>query len=103
MIVLKVDITVKPGTEAQCREIIRILHEHSRKESGCVQYVGHQSNEDPRHFLFYEVYKDKAALQAHRDAPYYWMAGWAPSWNRAAGNCIAPSTEISNFPSKFCV
>ena len=51
MIVLKVDITVKPGTEAQCREIIRILHEHSRKEPGCVQYVGHQSNEDPRHFL----------------------------------------------------
>ena len=71
MIVLKVDIVVKPGTEAQCREIIRILHEHSRKEPGCVQYVGHQSNEDPRHFLFYEVYKDQAALQAHRDAPYY--------------------------------
>ena len=71
MIVLKVDIVVKPGTEAQCREIIRILQEHTRKEPGCVQYVGHQSTEDPRHFLFYEVYKDQAALQAHRDAPYY--------------------------------
>lgn len=71
MIVLKVDMLVKPGTEAQCREIIHILQEHTRKEPGCVQYVGHQSIDDPRRFLFYEVYKDRAALQAHRDAPYY--------------------------------
>lgn len=71
MIVLKVDMLVKPGTEAQCREYIRVLHEHSRKEPGCVQYVGHQSLEDPRRFLFYEVYKDQAALQAHRDSPHF--------------------------------
>lgn len=71
MIVLKVDMVVKPGTEEKCREIIRILQEHSRKEPGCVQYVGHQSLDDSRHFLFYEVYKDQAALQAHRDAPYF--------------------------------
>jgi (4S)-4-hydroxy-5-phosphonooxypentane-2,3-dione isomerase len=71
MIVLKVDMVVKPGTEEQCKEYIRILQEHSRKEPGCVQYVGHQSTEDPRRFLFYEVYKDQAALQAHRDAPYF--------------------------------
>ncbi len=71
MIVLKVDMVVKPGTEAQCREYIRILQEHSRKEPGCVQYVGHQSTDDLRHFLFYEVYKDQAALQAHRDAAYF--------------------------------
>ncbi|HET9282810.1 MAG TPA: putative quinol monooxygenase [Candidatus Angelobacter sp.] len=71
MIVLKVDMMVKPGTEAQCREYIRILQEHSRKEPGCLMYVGHQSTEDPRKFLFYEQYKDEAALQAHRDAPYF--------------------------------
>lgn len=71
MIVLKVDMVVKPGTEATCRELIRILQEHSRKEPGCIQYVGHQSIEDPRRFFFYEVYKDEAALQAHRDAPYF--------------------------------
>jgi quinol monooxygenase YgiN len=71
MIVLKVDMVVKPGTEAQCRELILILQEHTRKEPGCVQYVGHQSIDDPCRFLFYEVYKDQAALQAHRDAPYY--------------------------------
>ncbi|HYX52408.1 MAG TPA: putative quinol monooxygenase [Candidatus Limnocylindrales bacterium] len=71
MIVLKVDMVVKPGEEEKCKELIRHLHEHSRKEPGCVQYAGHQSNENPRHFLFYEVYKDDAALQAHRDSPHF--------------------------------
>ena len=71
MIVLKVDMVVKPGAEEKCKELIRSLHEHSRKEPGCVQYVGHQSLEDPRRFLFYEVYKDQAALQAHRDSPHF--------------------------------
>ncbi len=71
MIVLKVDMLVKPGAEAKCKELIRIMQEHSRKERGCVQYVGHQSTEESRRFFFYEVYKDEAALQAHRDAPYF--------------------------------
>ncbi|HEX7286932.1 MAG TPA: putative quinol monooxygenase [Candidatus Angelobacter sp.] len=68
---LKVDMLVKPGAEARCLELIRIMQENSRKEPGCVQYVGHQSKEEPRRFFFYEVYKDEAALQAHRDAPYF--------------------------------
>jgi quinol monooxygenase YgiN len=34
MIVLKVDMLVKPGTEAKCREYIKVLQEHSRKEPG---------------------------------------------------------------------
>jgi len=71
MIVLKVDMLVKPGTEEQCREYIRILQEHSRREPGCVLYVGHQSTENPRKFLFYEQYKDEAALQAHRASAHF--------------------------------
>ncbi len=71
MIVLKVDMLVKPGTEEKCKEYIRILQEHSRREPGCLLYVGHQSTENPRKFLFYEQYKDQAALDAHRAAPYF--------------------------------
>jgi quinol monooxygenase YgiN len=71
MIVLKVDMLVKPGTEEKCREYIRILQEHSREETGCVLYIGHQSIEDPRKFLLYEQYRDEAALQAHRDSPHF--------------------------------
>jgi quinol monooxygenase YgiN len=71
MIILKVDMLVKPGTEEQCKEYIRLLQQHSRQEPGCLLYVGHQSVENPRKFLFYEQYKDQAALDAHRTAPYF--------------------------------
>ena len=71
MIVLKVDMLVKPGTEEKCKEYIRIMQEHSRKEPGCLLYIGHQSTEEPRRFLLYEQYKDKAALDAHRKALYF--------------------------------
>jgi len=71
MIVLKVDMLVKPGSEEKCKEYIRIMQEHSRTEPGCLLYVGHQSIKDPRRFLFYEQYRDEAALEAHRNAPYF--------------------------------
>jgi (4S)-4-hydroxy-5-phosphonooxypentane-2,3-dione isomerase len=71
MIVLKVDMLVKPGTEEKCKEYIRILQENTRKEPGCLMYVGHQSTENSRRFLMYEQYKDQAALEAHRNAPYF--------------------------------
>ncbi len=71
MIVLKVDMLVKPGAEEKCKEYIRILQDHSRQEPGCLMYAGHQSTENPRKFLFYEQYRDQAALDAHRAAPYF--------------------------------
>ena len=71
MIVLKVDMLVKPGTEEKCKELIRIMQEHSRKEAGCLLYIGHQSVGDPRKFFFYEQYADQAALEFHRNAPYF--------------------------------
>ncbi len=71
MVVLLVQFVVKPGQEQRARELITIMEQHTRKEPGCVQYVGHQSSEDPRRFFFYESYKDEDALQAHRNAPYF--------------------------------
>jgi quinol monooxygenase YgiN len=71
MIVLKVDMLVKAGKEEDCKEYIRILQENSRNEPGCLMYIGHQSTENPRKFLFYEQYKDHDALQAHRNSPYF--------------------------------
>src|SRR5258708_3885048 len=71
MIVLKVDMLVKPGMEQRCLELIRIMQRHSRQEPGCLMYIGHQSTEDPRRFMFYEQYKDAAALEAHPNAPYF--------------------------------
>jgi (4S)-4-hydroxy-5-phosphonooxypentane-2,3-dione isomerase len=71
MIVLKVDMVVKAGMEARCKEYLRVLQEHSRHEPGCLLYVAHQSTENPRKFLIYEQYKDQSALDAHRNSPHF--------------------------------
>ncbi len=71
MIALVVNFLVKPGAEEQAKDYIRIMEEHTRREPGCRLYIGHQSQDDPRRFLFYEQYVDQAALDAHRAAPYF--------------------------------
>jgi quinol monooxygenase YgiN len=65
MIVLIVHLKVKPGTESECIRLMHLLEEQTRKEAGCIQYVGHQSTEDPTRFAFYESYVSEAALHLH--------------------------------------
>jgi quinol monooxygenase YgiN len=43
----------------------------SRKEPGCLLYIAHRSIDNPSNFVFYEQYKDEAALQAHRESPHF--------------------------------
>ncbi|MDR3765194.1 MAG: putative quinol monooxygenase [Acidobacteriota bacterium] len=71
MIALLVHMTVKPGTEAECKELLKAVSEETRKEPGCIQYAAHQSQENPLHFLFYETYRDQSALDVHRLSPHY--------------------------------
>ena len=71
MIVLKVDMVVKPGAEEKCKEFISIMQQHSRQEPGCLMYVVHQRKDDPQRFLVYEQYKDEAALEAHRNSDHF--------------------------------
>ena len=71
MIVLVVNLRMKPGTEELTKQYMRKMQEHTRKEPGCRMYVGHQSLEDPQLFCFYEQYDDQAALDAHRAAAYF--------------------------------
>jgi quinol monooxygenase YgiN len=41
-----------------------------REEPGCLVYRPHRSHTDPELFVFYEVYRDQAAFDAHRKAPH---------------------------------
>lgn len=68
---LFVNFTVKAGDEEKTKELIRKMEEATRREPGCRQYIGHQSTDDPRRFAFYELYDDKAALDAHAASPHY--------------------------------
>ena len=39
-------------------------------EPGCLVYRPHRSTTDPDLFVFYEMYRDDAAFEAHRAAPH---------------------------------
>jgi quinol monooxygenase YgiN len=41
-----------------------------KAEPGCLVYRPHRSTKDPDVFIFYEQYKDQAAFDIHRKAPY---------------------------------
>ena len=41
-----------------------------REEPGCLAYRLHRSTKDPDVFLFYEMYRDEAAFDAHRNSPH---------------------------------
>jgi len=41
------------------------------REPGCVRFDVSQREDDPSQWLFYEVYKDAAAFEAHRASPHF--------------------------------
>ncbi len=41
------------------------------KEPGCLRYEVGLDPLDPASFLLYQVYKDEAALRAHKELPHY--------------------------------
>jgi quinol monooxygenase YgiN len=71
MLVLAVTWMAHPGRENEVAIIFEKLQAASREEPGCATYVVHRHIDDPRRFFIYEVYRDAAALEAHRNAPHF--------------------------------
>ncbi|MCM3005077.1 putative quinol monooxygenase [Priestia koreensis] len=64
-------LTAKPGKEELLRKELQAVLEPSRAEAGCVQYVLHESMEEQGVFVFYELWRDEEALNAHVEADHY--------------------------------
>ncbi len=62
------------AAEGKADELAGVLTEQvgviRKTEPGCLVYTLHRSVKDPRAFLFYEVYADQAAFDAHRASPH---------------------------------
>jgi (4S)-4-hydroxy-5-phosphonooxypentane-2,3-dione isomerase len=77
MIALFVALKVKPD---QREKFLQAAEDDStcsvRDEPGCVRFDVLADQNDPNRFYFYEVYRDDAALDAHRQAPHFgrWRA-----------------------------
>jgi quinol monooxygenase YgiN len=69
--VLVVRMKAKEGEDDRAAEIARELAEASRAEPGCEAYVPCRDPEDPRSFLFYEQYRDKAAFEEYGASEHF--------------------------------
>ena len=72
MLVLLVTVRVKPEHLAEFLPAARHNAEQAvAYEPGCLRFDIMQDREDKHLFRLYEVYKDDAALAAHRQTPHF--------------------------------
>ena len=86
MLAIWVKVRVKPDMKEKFLKAI----EHDalgseRDEAGCLRFNVLQDEKDANVYYFYEVYKDQAALEAHRAAPHYAV------WRAAADSLDGPA------------
>src|SRR5919108_4782104 len=86
MIAMWVKARVKPDQRKRFLEAIEIdALASERDEPGCYRFNVLQDEQDPDVYYFYEVYKDQAALEAHRTMPHY------ATWRAAADTLDGPT------------
>jgi autoinducer 2-degrading protein len=76
MIHIIVRIEPKPDKIEAFLELATYDARNSRKEPGCLRFDVLRVLDNPAKFAFYEVYKDEAAVQAHRQTEHF------ARWNR---------------------
>src|SRR5262249_40191933 len=77
MLAIWVKVRVKADQKERFLKAIEVDALGSEKdEAGCLRFNVLQDAKDANVYYFYEVYKDEAALEAHRAAPHYavWRA-----------------------------
>lgn len=77
MLALWVKVRVKPAARHRFLKAIEVDAIGSEgDEPGCLRFNVLQDEQDPNVYYFFEVYRDAAALEAHRAAPHYavWRA-----------------------------
>jgi len=95
MIAIWVKARIKPAQRQRFLEAIEADALGSeRDEPGCHRFNVLQDEQDPNVYYFYEVYKDQAALEAHRAMPHY--AVW-----RAAADTLEGPTEATRCKTVF--
>jgi Uncharacterized conserved protein len=72
MIAMWVKVRIKPEMREKFLKAIEVDALGSeRDEPGCLRFNVLQDEKDPNVYYFYEIYKDQAALEAHRNTPHY--------------------------------
>lgn len=65
MYVIVAEWYAKAGSDDEIAEVLKTAVRNSRAEPGCRLFMANRSVEDPRRFVLYEQFDDKAAFEAH--------------------------------------
>ncbi len=91
MYVLIVSARVKPEQRGRFLEAIEANAVASvRDEPGCLRFDVVRDNDDPDHYLFYEVYRDAEAFAAHRASDHF------VRWREAADEVLSDALEATH-------
>lgn len=69
-LVIVAHIRAKPGQEDVVRRELERVIPPTRAEDGCVKYDLHVDDEDPAHFMFYEIWETKPHWEAHQKSDH---------------------------------
>jgi len=95
MLAMWVKVRIKPGERERFLKAIEVDALGSeRDEPGCMRFNVLRDAQDENTYYFYEVYRDEAALEAHRAAPHY--AVW-----RAAADTLDGAPQATRCHSVF--
>ena len=95
MLAMWVKVRVKPEQRKRFLDAIETDALGSeRDEPGCLRFNVLRDEKDENVYYFFEVYKDQAALEAHRATPHY--AVW-----RAAADALDGPTEPTRCATVF--
>ena len=70
-ITLIATITAKPEHAEEVKSELLKLAEGSQAEQGAIHYNIHQDNNNPNHFVTYEVWETKALMDQHGQSAHF--------------------------------
>ena len=96
MLALVVSLHVIPGhRDAFLAAITENATRAVADEPGCRYFDVTVDAADDHHFVFYELYADQAALDAHRAAPHF------AAWRRAAAEHVVPGSQVNTITEQL--
>jgi quinol monooxygenase YgiN len=95
MLILTVDIQVKPECIEAFKAATLANARSSLQEAGVVRFDVGQNNEDPAKFVLLEVYRDAAGHAAHREAAHY------ATWRDTVADMMASPRTSAKYTNLF--
>ncbi len=70
MVIVHARVVLKPGNKPAFLEVARACIAETRKETGCLSYSAFEDITDPDVVIFYEEWRDEAAVANHMSLPH---------------------------------